>query len=93
MKGAITSNVWRIQRVLLGAILWIGICSVAMGEDVAEATRKAAEQGDGRAQNMLGVMYGSGDGVPKDDAEALKWFRKAAEQGHATAQFNLGLRY
>jgi uncharacterized protein len=38
-------------------------------------------------------MYATGEGVPKDDAEAVKWFRKAAEQGHAKAQFNLGAMY
>jgi TPR repeat protein len=31
--------------------------------------------------------------VPKDDAEAAKWYRRAAEQGFATAQVNLGALY
>jgi TPR repeat protein len=92
MKGAITSSVWRIQRVLLGAILWIGICSVTMGVDVAEMTRKA-EQGYAIAQYNLGVMYANGRGVPKDYVEAVKWWSKAAEQGHAAAQYNLGSMY
>jgi uncharacterized protein len=35
------------------------------------------------AQYNLGVMYAIGQGVPEDDAEAVKWYRKAAEQGHA----------
>ena len=34
-----------------------------------------------------------GKGVPKDDAEAVKWYRKAADQGDAIAQFNLGWMY
>jgi TPR repeat protein len=38
-------------------------------------------------------MYRSGDGVPKDSAEAVKWFRKAAEQGNAVAQNILGAMY
>ncbi len=38
-------------------------------------------------------MYGRGTGVPKDDVEAVKWFRKAAEQGEAPAQWNLGVMY
>ena len=33
------------------------------------------------------------EGVPEDDAEAVRWFRLAAEQGGATAQYNLGLMY
>ena len=35
-------------------------------------------------------MYELGEEVPKDDAEAVHWFRLAAEQGHASAQFSLG---
>ncbi len=38
-------------------------------------------QGDPRAQQSLGNMYANGQGVPQDDAEAVKWFRKAADQG------------
>lgn len=38
-------------------------------------------------------MYADGDGVPQNDAEAIKWFRMAAEQGDAGAQVNLGLSY
>ena len=34
-----------------------------------------------------------GRGVPKDDAEAVKWYRLAADQGQANAQFNLGVMY
>jgi TPR repeat protein len=38
-------------------------------------------------------MYGKGEGVPPDAAQAVVWTRKAAEQGLAKAQFNLGLMY
>ena len=38
-------------------------------------------------------MYSSGQGVARDDAEAVRWFRKAAEQGDATAQNDLGKAY
>ena len=31
----------------------------------------------------LGLMYDSGEGVPEDDKEAVKWYRLAAEQGNA----------
>ena len=34
-----------------------------------------------------------GNGVPKDDAEAVRWYRLAAEQGNAEAQFELGYMY
>ena len=44
-------------------------------------------------QFQIGLKYFKGEGVPKDDAEAVKWYRKAAEQGYAVAQTNLGAMY
>jgi uncharacterized protein len=38
-------------------------------------------------------MYFKGAGVPRDYAEAIRWYRKAAEQGDATAQISLGFIY
>ena len=49
-----------------------------------------AKQGNARAQNNLGSMYGLGEGVLQNDKTAIKWYRLAAEQGHANAQSNLG---
>ena len=54
-----------------------------------EKTRKAAEQGDAKAQYKLGVMYDYGRGVPVNDAEAVKWYRMAAEQGNELAKYYL----
>jgi len=68
----------------------------AQGGDYATALQEwkpLAEQGDAKAQFMLGLMYSKGHGVIKDYAEAVKWYRLAAEQGYAKAQFNLGLMY
>ncbi|HKW91603.1 MAG TPA: tetratricopeptide repeat protein, partial [Methylomirabilota bacterium] len=45
------------------------------------------------AQYQLGLRYASGEGVPQDAAEAVRWYRRAAEQGLAPAQYQLGLRY
>jgi TPR repeat protein len=41
-------------------------------------------------QANLGSSYATGQGVAKDYAEAVNWFRKAAEQNDAKAQSNLG---
>jgi hypothetical protein len=38
-------------------------------------------------------MYYNGDGVPRNEAEAIRWYRKAAEQGDATAQSLVGHCY
>ena len=55
--------------------------------------RLAAEQGDAGAQLKSRVMYANGEGVLKDEAEAVRWYRLAADQGDAAAQFNLGVMY
>jgi TPR repeat protein len=46
-----------------------------------------------RAQYRFGNKYANGQGVPEDDAEAVRWLRLAAEQGHASAQYFLGSIY
>ena len=38
-------------------------------------------------------MYHDGRGVPRNDAEALRWLSLAADQGNPLAQCNLGLMY
>ena len=58
-----------------------------------QSYRKAADQGDARAQNNLGAMYENGQGVPQSYTEAIRWYRLAADQGDATAQNNLGSMY
>jgi TPR repeat protein len=65
-------------------------------QDLAEALRwyrKAAEQGNPKGQNALGLLYERGDGVSQDLTLALFWFRKAVDQGYAKAQYNLGNMY
>jgi TPR repeat protein len=59
----------------------------------ADAVRKAAQQGDVGAQHSLGLIYFTGQGVPKDLAEAAKWFREAAEKGFAASQYMLGITF
>lgn len=64
--------------------------------DYATAFREfsvLAAKGDAFAQNGLGLLYGEGKGVTKDDREAFKWHRLSAEQGFEMAQFTLGYLY
>jgi uncharacterized protein len=49
---------------------------------------KAAEQGNTRAQNNLGVLYIKGDGIPRDREKAISWWKKAAKNGNITAKNN-----
>ena len=55
--------------------------------------RPLAEQGDAVVQRKLGYFYETGTCVPKNYAEAMKWYRKAADQGDATAQYDIGVMY
>lgn len=48
--------------------------------------RQQALAGDVNAQLQLGVIYLTGDGVAKDDAQAMTWFRKAADQTNPVAE-------
>lgn len=56
----------------------------------AQLFRPLAEENDVGAQLRLGGMYILGQGVPKDNAEGLKWIRRAAEQGNPRTQTGLG---
>ena len=47
----------------------------------------------GTARPPSRVLPKPNEGVPQDDAEAVRWYRKAAEQGFAPGQSNLGLMY
>jgi outer membrane biosynthesis protein TonB len=52
-----------------------------------------AEQGDVNMQLLIGSIYDLGQGVPQDDAEAVKWYERAAMQGSAKGQYQLGAVY
>ena len=52
-----------------------------------------AEAGNGEAAERLGILYFMGEGVPKDNAEAFRWYHLAAEQGRLHAQATLALSY
>ena len=48
--------------------------------------RTLAEQGNAKAQNVLGVMFRKGEGVPKNPARAHMWFSFAAKRGRGRGQ-------
>jgi TPR repeat protein len=55
--------------------------------------RRAAERGHGGARVALAMMYRRGEGVERDEGEALRWLRVAAGAGEPDAQYELGLTY
>jgi uncharacterized protein len=86
-------------------LLWRAVCFAGPVEDGLAAYKRgdfktavaiwtpAANKGDAKAQNNLGLTYAKGQGVPQDYNQAVSWYRKAAETGYAEAQNNLGLTY
>lgn len=58
------------------------------GEAIA-AWRKAADKGSSAAMVELGVAYGTGAGVAKDEAQARRLFEKAAQAGNPRGISNL----
>ena len=62
-------------------------------KDMATAARlwKAwADKGNAEARTLLGAMYWSGEGVPRDHREAARLYLLAADQGYARAQNDIG---
>jgi uncharacterized protein len=53
------------------------------------AWRKAADKGSTSAMVELGVLYGTGSGVAKDEAQARKLFERAAQAGNPRGVSNL----
>ncbi|MDH5709304.1 MAG: sel1 repeat family protein, partial [Hylemonella sp.] len=97
----------RLAMVLLAACL-LSSCAVAFNEKLAQGQAAydrgdfpgalilltpLAERGVAQAQNTVGRMYMSGEGVLPDHGRALALFRRAAAQGLPNAQNNLGLMY
>ena len=57
--------------------------------DAVKYYRIAAGQGIMDAQYSLGYCYEFGQGVEKDDKEAMKWYQRAANQGYKHAKEKL----
>lgn len=59
-------------------------------DTAVEIWRRWAAAGNAEAQTLLGAMYWSGEGVPRNHTEAARLYLSAAEQGYARAQNNIG---
>ena len=51
--------------------------------------RAMAEQGNAKAQSVLGAMYRRGQGVSRSPVRAFLWFSRAAARGDAQAKAEL----
>ncbi len=55
--------------------------------------QQAANRGEARAMLELGLIYRSGDGVPKDIQQSVSWFEKAAKAGNSSGMDYMGAMY
>ena len=82
-----------MKSITAALLLSLSMTAFALSPEQIAEYRAAADKGEAWAQYNLGIMYANGEGVPEDDATAVKWYTKAAEQGDAAAQNNLGVMY
>ncbi len=61
--------------------------------DALGILRPLADAGSARAQARLGDAYMQGQGMPRDDAAAGRWYERAALQGEVGAQVKLAAMY
>jgi len=81
------------MRPVIVALALVIALALPVWADSASDIRTLAEQGDAKAQFVLGTMYRDGQGVGKDPAETLRWWTRSAELGYVDAQFALGNIY
>jgi TPR repeat protein len=78
----------------LGALHESGAAGLARDRgEAARWHRKAAEAGNSRSQQILGVYYQYGLLGEPDLKEAARWYRMSAEQGDPRGQTNLAYLY
>ncbi|WP_299151429.1 tetratricopeptide repeat protein [uncultured Tateyamaria sp.] len=58
-----------------------------------EALWPAARSGNADAEELIGVMYALGLGVPRDDERAFEWYLRSSMKGHPGAQSGVGWYY
>ncbi|WP_195819203.1 tetratricopeptide repeat protein [Roseobacter sp. MH60115] len=62
-------------------------------EEAYDALWPAARSGNADAEELIGVMYAMGLGLPRDDIRAFEWYLRSAMKGHPGAQSGVGWYY
>ena len=97
----------RVAGIVLGCIIatvfLISVFGPSIKNRLATENSEAASQNastespepDSPAEVALkrGIQYSEGDGVSKDSAEALFWYRRAADLGNVAAMIRVGHAY
>ena len=61
--------------------------------EAMQELQPAARSGNAEAEELIGVMYGMGLGVTRDDTRAFEWYLRASMKGHPGAQSGIGWYY
>ena len=84
----------RAKHYLLAALVAASACAGARAPDpLVRQLEQLAERGNGEAQYYLGMAYWVGEGVAKDNAKAVAYFRQAATSGDPLGAYKLGCLY
>lgn len=91
-----------VGTVLLGLAGPVRAASLQQAKDAMIAQRFAeamdmlrplARSGNADAEELIGVMYALGTGVPQDHIRAFEWYMRSAMKGHPGAQSGVGWYY
>jgi TPR repeat protein len=82
-----------IAVLIIAVVVVINKSRVDTSPIIPDGTTSSPMGTNGDREFAEGYQYFFGEGIPKNEAEGVKWFQKAAELGHAGAQYLLGLCY
>jgi hypothetical protein len=86
----LAAQIWGLSGVFAGP--WEdGMAAYNRGDymPAIRLLRPLAEQGNPKAQSLLGVMYRKGEGVARNSVRAFVWSSRAAARGDARAKAEL----
>ena len=87
-------RVWIALTAILCTCLLMALTAGAVGTGASfEDLLTRARVGDAKAQNLVGEALADGNGVQRNDFDAVRWFQKAALQGAVDAQYNLSVMF
>lgn len=87
---------------LLTMIPMQGGADIEYARDLMESNRfeeamaellPAAHSGNADAEELIGIMYALGLGVPQDDIRAFEWYLRSSMKAHPGAQSGVGWYY
>lgn len=92
-----------LKRLLLVAMLCLPALAIAEYQDAVQAYangrydealtefKRLAGEGHAKSAYYVGLFYHNAFGVPRDNAEAARWFLQAAQKNDAQSQYYMGL--